>query len=192
MNLAVVQQHEKALRRTKTIKRRDYNLVGMVEQVSSELKELIVQFVETYGDVSDLELDLHLHPKPSFMPLNTYPAKREAAHYFLLAAALSDFQLTGNPRNIRLLLNHLSEVFGAKLYTIKNPSEFKREVEKFEQKIENLDHLGEAKTEIPEVLCSVNQFVAQKANGDLIDYTTKLSQKGRKPKDFVETLSYTR
>ena len=163
----------------------------MVEQVSSELKELIVRFVDTYGAVSDLELDLHLQPKPSFMPLNTYPAKLEAAHYFLLAAALSDFQLTGNPRNIQLLLNHLSEVFGAKLYTIRNPTEFKREVEKFEQKIENLDHLGEAKAEIPEVLCSVNQFVAQKANGDLIDYTTKLSQKGRKPKDFVETLSYT-
>ena len=68
--------------------------------------------------------------------------------------------------------------------------EFKREVDRFEQEIKNLDHLGEAKAEIPEVLCSVNQFVAQKAHGDLIDYTTKLSRKGRKPKDFVETLSY--
>jgi hypothetical protein len=32
--------------------------------------------------------------------------------------------------------------------------------------------------------------VAQKAHGDLIDYTTELSRKGRKPKDLVETLSY--
>jgi hypothetical protein len=162
----------------------------MTELVPNDLKDLIVRFVQTYSAVTDLELDLHLHPKPSFMPLNSYPAKREAAHYFLLAASLSDYRLTGNPRNIRLLLNHLSAAFEGKLYTIKNPSEFKREVDRFEQEIKNLDHLGEAKAEIPEVLCSVNQFVAQKAHGDLIDYTTKLSRKGRKPKDFVETLSY--
>ena len=83
----------------------------MTEQVPNELKDLVVRFVQTYSAVTDLELDLHLHPKPSFMPLNSYAAKREAAHYFLLAASLSDYQLTGNPRNIRLLLNHLSDGF---------------------------------------------------------------------------------
>ena len=162
----------------------------MTELIPNDLKDLVVSFVQAYSTVTDLELDLHLTPKPSFMHLNSYPAKREAAHYFLLAASLSDCQVTGNPRNIRLLLNHLSEAFGDKLYTIRNPVEFKREVERFEQKIQKLDHLGEAKAEIPEVLCSVNQFVDRKAHGDLIDYTTKLRQKGRKPKDFVEELSY--
>ena len=162
----------------------------MTQVVPNNLKDLIVHFVETYSTVTDIELDLHLHPKPSFMPLNSYPAKREAAHYFLLASSLSDYQLTGNPRNIRLLLNHLSNTFEGKLYTIKNPLEFKREVDRFEQEIKNLDHLGEAKAEIPNVLCSVNQFVYKEAQGDLIDYTTKLSRKGRKPKDFVEMLSY--
>ncbi len=162
----------------------------MATQVSQDLRDLIVSFVKTYSTVTDLELDLHLHPKPSFMPLNSDEAKKEAAHYFLLAAALSDYQLTGNPRNIQLLLSHLSEVFGHKLYNIADPLEFKREVDKFERKIENLDRLGKEKAEIPEVLCSVNQFVAKKAQGDLIDYTSKLSLRGRKPKDFVETLSY--
>ena len=162
----------------------------MSQEIPNDLMELVVSFVQTYSTVTDLELDLHLNPTPSFMPLTTYKSKKEAAHYFLLAAALSDYQLTGTPRNIRLLLNHLSEVFGNRLYTITKPLEFKPAVEKFEQKIENLDHLGKEKLEIPEVLCSVNQFVANKAQGDLIDYTTKLSQKGRKPKDFVETLSY--
>ena len=149
----------------------------MSERVSKALKDLIVNFVQTYGNVTDLELDLHLHPQPSFMPLNSDAAKKEAAHYFLLAAALSDYQLTGNPRNIQLLLSYLSEAFGRKLYTITDPLEFKREVDKFERKIENLDHLGKEKADIPDVLCSVNQFVAQKAQGDLIDYTTKLSAK---------------
>ena len=162
----------------------------MSGHVSKDLRDLIINFVQTYSNVADLELDLHLNPKPSFMPLNSYASKKEAAHYFLLAASLSDYQLTGNPRNIQLLLNYLSEVFGKRLYTIMNPVDFKFEIGKFEQKIENLDHLGKEKAEIAAVFCSVNQFVAQKAHGDLIDYTTQLSKKGRKPKDFVETLSY--
>lgn len=93
----------------------------MTELAPNDLKDLIVRFVQTYSAVNDIELDLHLNPKLSFMPLNSYLAKREAAHYFLLAA------LTGNPRNIRLLLNHLSTAFEGKLYTIKNPLEFKCE-----------------------------------------------------------------
>jgi hypothetical protein len=167
-----------------------YNLESMAAQVSQDLRDLIVNFVRTYSNAADLELDLHLHPQPSFMPLSSDASKKEASHYFLLAAALGDYQLTGNPRNIQLLLSHLLEVFGRRLYTITNSAEFKREVDKFERKIENLDRLGKEKAEISEVLCSVNQFVAQKAQGDLIDYTTKLSEKGRKPKDFVQTLSY--
>ncbi len=162
----------------------------MSEKVPQDLKDLVISFVQTYSNVTDLELDLHLNPQPHFMPLNSDSSKREAAHYFLLAAALSDYQLTGNPRNIQLLLSYLSEVLGSRLYTIMDPLELKREVDKFEYKIENLDQLGKEKAEIPAVLCSVNQFVAQKAHGDLIDYTTKLSQKGRKPKDFAETLSF--
>ena len=86
----------------------------MSKQVPEDLKDLIVSFVQTYSNVADLELDLHLNPKPSFMPLNSYASKKEAAHYFLLAASLSDYQLTGNPRNIQLLLNYLSEVIRQK------------------------------------------------------------------------------
>ena len=162
----------------------------MPQEVPNDLKDLIVRFVQTYSSVPDLELDLYLNPKPWFMPLNSNEAKKEAAHYFLLAAALSDYKLTGNPRNVRILLNHLYTALGPKLYITKNPSEFTREIGKFEQQIEKFDHLGQAKGEIPEVLCSVNQFVDNKANGNLIDYTTKLSQKGRKPADFVKELSF--
>jgi hypothetical protein len=162
----------------------------MAEEVSEHLRDLIVRFVETYSNVPDLALDLHLNPKPRFMPLNSYEAQREAAHYFLLAASLSDYKLTGNPRNIRLLLNHLTTALEGRLYTTKNPSEFKILIDRFERGIANLDHLGEAKAEISQVLCSVNTYVERKANGDLIGYTAQLSQKGRKPKDLVEELSY--
>src|SRR5271169_956159 len=162
----------------------------MAQEVSNDLKDLIVRFVQTYGNIVDLELDENLEPKLWFMPLKTYEAKREAAHYFLLAASLSDYKLTGNPRNIRMLLSHLHAALGHKLYTLKNMEDFKDNISKFEIKNQLLDRLGAAKSEIPEVLCSVNKFVDNKAHGDLIDYTTKLSQKGRKPTDFVKELSF--
>lgn len=162
----------------------------MDQDVPNHLKHLIVQFVDTYSGMVDLELDQNLDPKLWFMPLKSTEAKKEAAHYFLLAASLSDSKLTGNPRNIRMLLNHLYEALGKKLYTSKNPDDFKKDISRFEQKNQLLDQLGDRKAEIPDVLCTVNRFVEQKANGDLIDYATKLQQKGRKPKDMAQQLSY--
>ncbi len=162
----------------------------MPQEVSNDLKDLIVRFVQTYSNVPDLELDLYLNPKPWFMPLTSNQAKQEAAHYFLHAAALSDYMLTGNPRNVRILLNHLHSALGSKLYTTTNPSEFTSEVARFEAQIEKFDRLGQAKVKIPEELCSVNQFVVNKAQGNLINYTTKLSQRRRKPADFVKELSF--
>src|SRR5208283_2030157 len=89
---------------TKTIKIEQPNLIGMAQDVPNDLKDLLVRFVQIYSSVTDLELDHYLNPKPWFMPLNSNLAAREAAHYFLIAASLSDSRLTGNPRNIRMLL----------------------------------------------------------------------------------------
>jgi hypothetical protein len=161
----------------------------MTVEVPTALRELITRFVETYSSVPDIELNLE-NTKLRFMPLDSYEAKREAAHYFLLSASLSDFGLTGNPRNTSLLLTHLLSALENKLYAIKNPSEFAQEITKFEYNYQKLEHLGRSKAQIPHILCSVNKFVEEKANGDLIDYAAKLSRKGRKPKDFVQQLSY--
>jgi hypothetical protein len=161
----------------------------MTVEVPQAFKGLIVRFVETYSCVPDIELALD-NSKLHFMPLDTYEAKKEASHYFLMLASLSDFGLVGNPRNAGLLLTHLSTAFEGKLNTVKDPHEITQEIAKFEYTYQKLDHLGEAKAQIPEVFCSVNKFVEEKANGDLIDYTANLSRKGRKPKDFVEQLSY--
>jgi hypothetical protein len=59
----------------------------MDHEVPTDLKDLIVQFVNTYSNVVDLELDQNLDPRLWFMPLNSAAAKKEAAHYFLLAAS---------------------------------------------------------------------------------------------------------
>jgi hypothetical protein len=165
-------------------------LETMSDEVSDDLKQLIVQFAQTYSDIADLVFDPNSEPKLWFMPLDSNQTKTEAAHYFLLAASLSEYKLSGNPRNIRLLLHHLHDAIGNALYTSSNPEDFKRVMSKFEEKHQLLDRLGEAKNQIPEVLCSVNKFVTQKANRDLIDYANKLLDKGLKPKDLVEQLSY--
>jgi hypothetical protein len=162
----------------------------MDQEVPNSLKELIIQFVNIYSNVVDLELDQNLDPKLWFMPLKSSASGIEAAHYYLLAASLSDHQLTGNPRSIRMLLNHLHQTLGEKLYTSKKPDDFKHEIPRYEIKNQLLDRLGDCKAEIPEVLCSVNRFVEHKADGNLIEYAAKLHRKGRKPKELVQQLSY--
>lgn len=162
----------------------------MAQLLPDDLRNLIVQFVQSYSNIVDIVLDQNLEPKLWFMPLANYKKQKEAAQYFLQAAALSDYQLTGNQRNARLLLNHLHNALANKLYTLKTTDDFARLIQVFEEKTRLFDRLGEAKAEIPEVLCSVNKFVEQKARGDLIEYTTMQRQKGLKPKDFAEQLSY--
>lgn len=162
----------------------------MAQEVSEGLRKLIVEFVQSYSNTVDLELDPKQDPKLWFMPLTSYEAKKEAAKYFLSAAALSDSQLTGNPRNVRLLLNSLHEALGNKLYGLKAPEELEPLVHRFESKTKFFDKLGEAREEIPEVLCSVNKFIAQKASGELIKYASTMSQKGLKPKDLAKQLTY--
>lgn len=156
----------------------------------SALQRLVVQFVDIYGAVADTGLDLLLHPSPGFLPLDSSAAKQEAAKYFLLAASLSDSELTGNARNVRILLDHLHSVFGEKLYTLNNPAAFGCEVTKCEMELKNLDSLGPKKSEIPEVLASVNRFVEKKAHGDLAGHSSELRRRGLKPEDFVKELSY--
>jgi len=163
----------------------------MPPEISNSLQNLIVQYVQIYSEsFVDLELDPTLEPRLWFMPLNSYDAKKEAAHYFLLAAALSEYKLTGNPRNVRLLLHYLYTTLDQSLYTLQNLDVFKKALLKFEQKHQYLDRLGEAKAEIPDVICSVNRFVEQKANGDLIEYANGLNKKGHKPKDLVKQIAY--
>lgn len=164
--------------------------MDVLQEPSQEIKTLITQFVQTYSDIVDLELDENLTPKRWFMPLNDYAKKREAVHYFLLAASLNDYRLTGNPRNIRLLLNYLHETLNQKMYTIKNPEPFRTLIMQYEQRMENFDHLGTTKNEISHILSRVNKYVQETANGDMIEYTNRLIQRGLKPTDLVKELSF--
>jgi hypothetical protein len=154
------------------------------------LKSLVTRFVYIYSVVVDAGLDPFLQLSEGFLPLDSDLAKRKAAHYFLLTAALSDSELTGNARNIQLLMNHLHSAFGDKLYTAIKPEAFESEVGRCEVELGSLDSLGPKKKEIPEVLASVNRFVAKKAHGDLVAHSSSLVRRSLKPEVLVKELSY--
>lgn len=164
--------------------------MNILQELSQNIKTLITQFVQTYSSIVDLELDENLTPKHWFMPLDNYASKQEATHYFLLAASLSNYRLTGNPRNIRLFLDHLHNTLEKRMYTSKNPEDFRTAIIQYEQKMERLDRLGSAKYEIPQILSRVNKYVQETANNSMIEYTDRLIQKGRKPADLVKELSF--
>ena len=159
------------------------------------LRRLLSNFIDIYANLPDIMLDQRLHPRLWFMhELRTsYKARKEAAHYFLLAAALNKSAVVGNARNVRVLLKYVHDILrrqGESLYTLEDPSAFRGVIERFENESRLFGKLGPKKDKIPGILASVNKFVNQKANGDLIKYAEKLASNGKKPADMVEILAY--
>jgi len=158
---------------------------------SESFEQLLVNFVNMYANVPDLHLNPRLYPKLWFMPMDTDEAKREAAHYFLLAVSLTETKVVGNTRNVRVILNHLHRALGECLYRIEDPSRFEEEVKNCESKCRLFGQFGQQKDEIPRVLASVNKFVNDNAEGDLIKYSQDMASLGKKPEDMVEELGKT-
>jgi hypothetical protein len=129
-----------------------------------------------------------LDPSLWFAPIENNSSKREAANYFLLAASLCDSEVTGNSRNVRILLDDFHDVFGARLYKITDPSVFEVETQKCETSFRFFDQMGPRRNEIPQIIANFNSFVQEKADADLVDYTKKLVLSGKKPADFFEEL----
>jgi len=154
----------------------------------SQLDFLMTEFVNVYGKMADIGLDVFLEPPLWFMPIETNSAKREAAHYFLLAASLCDTEITGNSRNVRVLLDDFHDVFGPRLYSITNPKELEIEAQKCESSFKFFDQMGPRKTEIPKIIADVNRFVGEKCSGDLINYTKRMILAGKKPIDLFGEL----
>ena len=167
----------------------------MQERENHRLRKLLSNFIDIYANLPDIMLDQRLHPRLWFMhELRTsYKARKEAAHYFLLAAALNKSAVVGNARNVRVLLKYVHDVLrrqGESLYTLEDPSAFRDVIERFKNESRLFGKLGPKKDKIPGILASVNRFVNQRANGDLIKYAEKLASIGKKPADMVEILAY--
>ena len=153
------------------------------------METLVKDFVNLYQDAPDIMWNPKLQPQLWFqIPPETPDEKREAAHYFLLAASITETAVIGNSRNVRILLNHLYGSFHKDLFKMLDESKFKDEIKKWEEKSRFFRPLGEKSCEIPGILASVNKFVNDKAKGDLIKYAADLASEGKKPRDFVEIL----
>jgi hypothetical protein len=154
----------------------------------SQLDFLLKEFVNIYGKMTDIGLDVFLEPPLWFMPIESNIAKREAAHYFLLAAALCDTEVTGNSRNVRVLLDDFHDVFGPRLYGITNPNELEVETQKCESSFKFFDQMGPRKGEIPKIVADVNVFVRENCRGDIVEHTKQMILADKKPADLFDEL----
>ncbi len=154
----------------------------------SHLDFLIQEFVNIYGKMTDISLDVFLEPPLWFMPIENNATKKEAAKYFLLAASLSETEVTGNSRNVRILLDDFHDVFGPGVYNIRDPKMLEIEVQRCQYSFQFFDQMGPRKNEIPQIVSEVNTFIQEEAQGDLIEHTKKLIFAGKKPIDLFEEL----
>ena len=147
------------------------------EDIIPKLRE----FVERNSNVVDLQWDPRIPPKLLIDPWSkNYESKKELAHYFLLVASVDETRVIGRAENARCLIVELHRKFGKKLFEIFEPEKFVEEVINCKRYEEH----GPLKNQIPHVLASVNEFVTEKARGNLIEYSKCFSQ----PKDMVEEI----
>jgi hypothetical protein len=149
---------------------------------TDELVSLLVKFVEMNSDVVDVQWDRRMSPRLLLNPYSEdYEEKKIVAHYFLLGASILEDAIVGFPENARIILIHLHKAWGDRLFEITKPH-------LFEEKIilcKSYGSLGPRREVIPEILTSVNRFVKEKAEKNLIRYSEKFS----KPDQFVEDLT---
>lgn len=149
---------------------------------SGEAFQLLLKFVDTNSTIADTQWDRRMSPKLLFNP---YPEnseeKKTNAHYFLLVSSILEDRIVGFSENARRLLIHLHKKLGDRLFDIRKPHLFAEEI----VKCGFYGELGPKKEAIPETLTSINIFVKEKAEKNLVDY----SRKFRKPFDLVEDLA---
>ena len=147
-----------------------------------ELLSLLVKFVDMNSDVVDVQWDRRMSPRLLLNPYSeNYEEKKMVAHYFLLASSILEDDVVGFPENARMLLILLHKAFGDRLFEITKPHLFEEVI----SICEFYGSLGPSREMIAQILTGVNQFVKNKAEKNLIQYSQKFS----KPKDFVEDLA---
>jgi hypothetical protein len=149
---------------------------------TDELVSLLAKFVDMNSDVVDVQWDRRMSPR---LLLNPYSEdsqeKTLVAHYLLLGASVLEDEVVGFSENARMLLIHLHKALGTRLFEITKPHLFEEKI-RLCRFYGTLGHRGEV---IPEILTSVNKFVKNNAEKNLITYSQKFS----KPEDFVEDLA---
>ena len=142
---------------------------------------LLVDFINKNSNVADVQWDKRMSPRLLFDAYSEkYEERKIIAHYFLLVASILDDTIVGYPENARMLVGYLHEAFGNSLFEIKKAHVFEEEI----VKADFYHDLGPNKKAASEILASVNLFVKEKAERNLLKY----AQKFTKPKAFIEDL----
>ena len=149
---------------------------------TGEAFTLLLKFVNTNSSVVDTQWDRRMSPRLLFNPYSEYGEERKtSAHYFLLASSILDDSIVGFSENVRMLLIHLHQTLSNRLFEIHKPHLFQEEI----LKCGFYGDLGPRKGVIPEVLTSVNIFVKNKTEKNIIEYSRKFGR----PNDLVENLA---
>ena len=147
-----------------------------------EIVPLLKEFVRRNSNVPSIQWDRQMEPKLLLNPYSTdYKERKKTAHYFLMVASVLEYKVVGRAENARRLLVYLHKTLGNRLFEASKSSLFKSAV----RKCGFYDELGPLKEEIPQILASVNRFVKQKAEGDLIEYSRCFNN----PKDMVREIA---
>jgi len=145
------------------------------------LKSILTDYVNKNSNVQDLEWDQNMSLKLLFDPYSkSYSERKKIAHYFLLVASITETKLIGRSENSRGLMVQIHSVLGEDCFGL-------GQVNKFEKIVRNSGFfglLGPSRDLIPQVLESVNRFVQEVAEGELVSYAARFA----KPEEFVEEI----
>jgi hypothetical protein len=143
---------------------------------------VLLEFINMNSNVVDVQWDRRMSPRLLLNPNTQYSEeKKRVAHYLLMIAAILEDRMVGFSENARRLLILLHQIYGDRIFEIRKPH-------MFEEKLMSsgfYGDLGPSRGAISPVLISVNDFVKNKAERDLIEYSKRFT----KPKDFVDDLA---
>ncbi len=147
-----------------------------------EVLTLLLDFINKNSNAADVQWDRRMSPRLLFNPYSeNYEERKIIAHYFLLAASILDDTVVGYPENARMMLSYLHEAFGNSFFEIKKGHIFEEEI----VKCDFYNDLGPNKKAASEIIASVNLFVKEKAERNLLKY----AQRFNKPEAFIDDIS---
>ena len=134
----------------------------------SEVDDLLRGYVENNDGICCAQWDPAISERLRFDPYDDgAEARRMAAHYFLLNAAVTETELVGRSENARALMIDLHRRFEGSLFTETDP----RKLHEAVRRSRFYRDYGSERRRIGAVLAGVNMWMRDEAGGDLLGYS---------------------
>ena len=147
----------------------------------TNIKPLLRSYVEKSSNLAELHWDQQMENTALPFDPSDPSEKAHIAHYFLQVAAIDRRELAGRSETTRALMIQVHKTLGDAAFQPEQISNFQNIIEELEPFLS----FGESKDQIPEILDSVNLFVHQIAEVDLVKYAREFS----KPEQLVNEIS---